>query len=208
MIARINDLLRQAWQDNSVSPSASADDYEWVRRIYLTMTGRIPTEQEVAAFVNSPARDKRTELVDLLLTAPDSSANLAATWTNLLIGRSNPRSVNQPALFRFLQQEFSQNRPWIEVVSRLIAAEGRSDQQGETNFLLAHLNDQATPATAVTAQAVSWAAGTLHAVPRSSSGTAAQTKPLLVAQRIFQKHGQWPACLRCLKHSPAGAHAV
>lgn len=152
MIARINDLLRQAWQDNSVSPSASADDYEWVRRIYLTMTGRIPTEQEVAAFVNSPARDKRTELVDLLLTAPDSSANLAATWTNLLIGRSNPRSVNQPALFRFLQQEFSQNRPWIEVVSRLIAAEGRSDQQGETNFLLAHLNDQATPATAVTAR--------------------------------------------------------
>jgi len=152
MIARINDLLQQAWQDNSVSPSAPADDYEWVRRVYITMTGRIPTEQEVAAFVASPARDKRTELVNLLLTAPESSANLAATWTNLLIGRSNPRSVNQPALLSFLQQEFSQNRPWIEVVSRLIAAEGRSDQQGETNFLLAHLNDQATPATAVTAR--------------------------------------------------------
>jgi hypothetical protein len=152
VIARINDLLRQAWQDNSVIPSAPADDYEWVRRIYLTITGRIPTEQEVSAFISSTARDKRTVLVDSLLSAPDSSANLAATWTNLLIGRSNPRHVNQPALFDFLQQEFSQNRPWIEIVSRLIAAEGRSDQQGETNFLLAHLNDQATPATAVTAR--------------------------------------------------------
>ena len=152
MISRINSLLRQAWQDNSVTPSATADDYEWVRRVYLTITGRIPTQQEVGSFISSTAADKRSQLVNSLLSAPDTSANLAATWTNLLIGRSNPRRVNQPALFHFLQQEFAQNRPWIQVVSRLISAEGRNDQQGETNFLLAHLNDQATPATAVTAR--------------------------------------------------------
>lgn len=152
IVSRINSLLRQAWQDNSVTPSATADDYEWVRRIYLTITGRIPTQQEVGSFISSTAADKRSQLVNSLLSAPDTSANLAATWTNLLIGRSNPRRVNQPALFHFLQQEFAQNRPWIQVVSRLISAEGRNDQQGETNFLLAHLNDQATPATAVTAR--------------------------------------------------------
>jgi hypothetical protein len=39
-----------------------------------------------------------------------------------------------------------------ETVGNLISAEGRSDQNGATNFLLAHLNDQATPATAVTAR--------------------------------------------------------
>ncbi|MEY3175145.1 MAG: hypothetical protein RLZZ436_3059 [Planctomycetota bacterium] len=152
MVVRINDLLRQAWQDNSVTPAATANDYEWVRRVYLTISGRIPTQQEVASFVSSNAVDKRSQLVDSLLAAPDSAANLAATWTNLLIGRSNPRGVNQPALFSFLQGQFAENRPWIEIVSRLIAAEGRNDQQGETNFLLAHLNDQATPATAVTAR--------------------------------------------------------
>ena len=40
----------------------------------------------------------------------------------------------------------------METVGQLIAAEGRSDENGATNFLLAHLNDQATPATAVTAR--------------------------------------------------------
>ncbi|MFM7039724.1 MAG: DUF1549 domain-containing protein [Planctomycetaceae bacterium] len=152
IVARIDSLLRQAWQDNTVTPSVAADDYEWVRRVYVTMTGRIPTRQEVGSFVASSAADKRAQLVDSLLAAPDRSANLAAIWTNLLIGRSNPRRVNQTALFNFLQQEFVQNSPWIRIVSRLIAAEGRNDQQGETNFLLAHLNDQATPATAVTAR--------------------------------------------------------
>ena len=152
VIAQINQQLRQAWQDNSVTPAPVADDYEWVRRTYLTIAGRIPTQQEVSSYASSTASDKRSALVDSLLRDTAFSANLAATWTNLLIGRSNPRRVNQQALYSFLLEQFSQNRPWIDTVGRLISAEGRSDQQGETNFLLAHLNDQATPATAVTAR--------------------------------------------------------
>ena len=152
IIAQINQHLRQAWQDNSITPAPAADDYEWIRRTFLTITGRIPTQQEVSSYVSSTAPDKRTALIDSLLKNSASSANLAATWTNLLIGRSNPRRVNQHALFSFLLEQFSQNRPWIDTVGRLISAEGRSDQHGETNFLLAHLNDQATPATAVTAR--------------------------------------------------------
>lgn len=152
IIAEIDRQIATAWSDNKVVAADVADDHEWVRRCFLTLTGRIPTVPEASAFVTSESPRKRTELVDSLLEDPRFAENLSVTWTNLLIGRSNARQVDEEALYGFLQRQFVKNRPWMETVGDLIAAEGRSDQNGATNFLLAHLNDQATPATAVTAR--------------------------------------------------------
>jgi len=152
IIAAIDRLIAAGWSENGVIPAATADDHEWVRRCYLTLTGRIPTVNEASSFVARQSPRKRGELVDALLEDQRFAENLSVTWSNLLIGRSNTRGVNQDALFDFLLKQFSVNRPWMETVGDLIAAEGRSDQNGATNFLLAHLNDKATPATAVTAR--------------------------------------------------------
>ncbi len=152
IIAEIDRRITMAWSDNNVIAADMADDHEWVRRCFLTLTGRIPTVTEASTFVDSESPRKRTELVDSLLEDPRFAENLSVTWTNLLIGRSNARHVDEDALYGFLQRQFLKNRPWMETVGDLIAAEGRSDQNGATNFLLAHLNDQATPATAVTAR--------------------------------------------------------
>lgn len=149
VIARIDTLLQRSWEENEVAPAAAASDEAWVRRAYLTLTGRIPTLDEVSAFVASDSPRKRTQLIDTLLADPRTSESLAVVWTNLLIGRSAPRNVDAGALYTFLEDQFRDNRPWIDTVSRLLAAEGRSDEVGETNFLLAHLNNAATPATAV-----------------------------------------------------------
>jgi hypothetical protein len=152
IIAEIDRLIAAEWSENSVVPAGTANDHEWVRRCYLTLTGRIPTVDEASSFVVRQSPRKRAELVDSLLEDQKFAENLSVTWTNLLIGRSNARNVDQDALFDFLQRQFTANRPWMETVGDLIAAEGRSDQNGATNFLLAHLNNKATPATAVTAR--------------------------------------------------------
>ncbi|MFN9719654.1 MAG: DUF1549 domain-containing protein [Planctomycetota bacterium] len=152
VIASIDQWIETAWNENQASPADDASDGEWLRRLYLTVAGRIPSTQETSAFLSDPSGRRKPAAIDRLLSDPATAENLAGTWTNLLIGRSNPRGVDQQALYRFLREEFTQNRPWIETVGDLIAAEGRSDQNGATNFLLAHLNDQATPATAVTAR--------------------------------------------------------
>jgi len=152
IVSEIDRLIAVAWSDNDVIAADVADDHEWVRRCFLTLTGRIPTVTEASTFVASTSPRKRTVLVDSLLDDPRYAENLSVTWTNLLIGRTNARQVDQEALYGFLQRQFLKNRPWMETVGDLIAAEGRSDQNGATNFLLAHLNDQATPATAVTAR--------------------------------------------------------
>ena len=47
---------------------------------------------------------------------------------------------------------FAANRPWNQIVYDLVSAEGSSSENGATNFLIAHLNNDALPATAVTAR--------------------------------------------------------
>lgn len=152
VIADIDKMISTSWDENHVAPATVADDHEWVRRTYLSLTGRIPTLDEATGYTESPERDKRSKLIRSLVSDPRTAENLSVVWTNLLIGRSNPRQVDEESLYRFLYDRFSSNHSWMDTAGELIAAEGRSDQNGATNFLLAHLNDQATPATAVTAR--------------------------------------------------------
>lgn len=152
VIAGINRLISQAWRENEVIPSPLADDREWLRRGYLTFVGRIPTVAEIDQFTSSRQSGRRERMIESLLQSEERSTHLAVVWTNLMIGRTEHRGVNRDALHDYLVGEFQENRPWIDVVGDLVSAEGRNDENGATNFLLAHLNNDATPATAVTAR--------------------------------------------------------
>jgi hypothetical protein len=150
--AKIDRLIQAGWTDNEVTPSKVADDSEWIRRVYLDTVGHIPAAEEVRTFLADNRQDKRSITVDSLLDDEDYIRNWTTVWTNLLIGRSNPREVNRPALQKYLRESFAENRGWDDVVTDFIAAEGSHDENGATNFLLAHVNNQAVPATAITGQ--------------------------------------------------------
>ena len=152
VVAKIDRLIRAGWTDNEVTPSDVADESEWLRRVYLDTVGHIPPAEDVRAFLADDRADKRSITVDTLLDDEDYIRNWTTVWTNLLIGRSNPREVNRPALQKYLRESFAENRGWDDVVTDFIAAEGSHDENGATNFLLAHVNNQAVPATAITGQ--------------------------------------------------------
>lgn len=149
---KIDRFIRAGWADNEVTPSDRADDSEWLRRAYLDIVGHIPPVEKVRAFLADKRADKRSITVDALLDDEDYIRNWTTVWTNLLIGRSNPREVNRPALQKYLRESFAENRGWDDIVTDFIAAEGNHNENGATNFLLAHLNNQAVPATAITGQ--------------------------------------------------------
>lgn len=153
VVAFVDEQITARWQDAGIEPSPRADDAEWMRRVYLDITGHIPSADEVAAFLESDDPEKRRYLVDSLLDHPDASRHFATVWTNLLVGRRTPSAeVNRDGLHAFLQSQFRSNRPWSETVTELVSAEGSSRDNGAANFLLAHLNNEAVPATAVTAR--------------------------------------------------------
>lgn len=146
----INNRIEDGWVAANISPSPVATDEEWVRRVYLDVIGRIPTIAETDRFLKSRNPDKHQRLVKTLTEDPTYVTNWSTIWTRLLIGRSMERKINRRALQEFLVDSFSENRPWSDIVYDLVSAEGDADTNGATNFLLAHLNNQAVPATAIT----------------------------------------------------------
>lgn len=152
VIHQLDQLLQASWEQAAVTVSEPADDAEWIRRAYLSFIGRIPTLAESESFLASDGPRRKDEVLHSLINSQERSDYFATVWTNLLVGRTEKRTVNREMLFDFMADQFDRNVPWIDTVSELITATGRNDENGATNFLLAHLNNQATPATAVTAR--------------------------------------------------------
>lgn len=151
-VSLINSELAAGWRLAGIQPSARAEDGEWLRRLTLDIAGRIPSVAELEQFLADRTTDRRAHAVDRLLDSPEYARHLTTEWANLLVGRSCGPEVDLPALKKFLRTGFAANRPWNELVFDLVSAEGNGHDNGAANFLLAHLNNQALPATALTAR--------------------------------------------------------
>lgn len=152
IIAKINEFLKQSWKDNDVTPSPRADDGEFARRVSLDILGRTPSFNRLVQFLGDTSPDKRARFVDELLDDPDYAEHFSTIWGNILIGRANNRRTNRGELERWLKRQFEKNLSYDQFTYELIAAEGESRSNGAVGFLAAHLNDNAVPATAITAR--------------------------------------------------------
>ena len=154
IVGFVNTQLAATWADAEVTPSDPADDAEWLRRVYLDLVGHIPSREEAARFLAESGEDKKARVVERLLGSSDFSRHFATIWTNLLIGRSESLAApgDRGALFADMEKSFAENRPWDDLAMSLVEAEGPIDQNPAANFLVAHLNNQAVPATAITAR--------------------------------------------------------
>ncbi len=152
LIGFINTQIRDGWTANEVMPSDPADDGEWLRRVHLDIVGHVPDLEVTEAFLADKDKAKRSKMIETLLEDPSYVRNFTTIWTNLLIGRGMPRDIDRPALEKFLRESFAKNRPWSDIVTDLLTAEGDNTKNGAANFLLSHLNDGAVPATAMSAK--------------------------------------------------------
>lgn len=148
----IDQNLRENWEANEVKPSPVAEDSEWVRRVYLDIVGHIPPVDELAEFLESNEKDKRARLIERLLDDPGYVRNWTTIWTNLSIGRQTPDQVSRMGMEKFFREAFAKDRPWNDIVSDLVSAEGHYEQNGAVNFLLAQMQmrDEGVQATAKT----------------------------------------------------------
>lgn len=66
----IDTYIFGALQDAGVTPAQPTTDSEFIRRVTLDLTGRIPTADRVVAFLNDKTPDKRAKLIEELLASP------------------------------------------------------------------------------------------------------------------------------------------
>jgi hypothetical protein len=141
-VAFINEQLEKLWKDNKVEPADRCTDYEFIRRVSLDLIGRIAKVEEIDRFLKDPERERRSLLIERLLASDEYAANFANVWTTLLLTRSAGKIYKEQMhlwLFEHLQ---SKDCAWDKVVSGIVTASGKSDDNGAVNFILAHLGEE------------------------------------------------------------------
>ncbi|MFM7804656.1 MAG: DUF1553 domain-containing protein [Verrucomicrobiota bacterium] len=153
MPAVIDGFLERGWKARKVRPAARADDATWLRRIHLDLVGRIPTEDEIAAFQRLPARHRRETVVDGLLAHPDHARHLREVFDVLWMGRPTAKTETQRrdhGWSEFLEAAFRENRRWDALVRDLIVARpARPAERGLVQFLHERQNNPQAMAEAV-----------------------------------------------------------
>jgi hypothetical protein len=136
---RVDDELAALWQANGIRHVAGATDAEFMRRVYLDLTGRIPTATEAQEFLELAAPNRREELVDRLLAHHDHATHLAAVWRGILIPHEVDLSrLGGAAKFEeWLAKRFAENEPYDKIVRDLLLAEGRVAESGPLLFYAA-----------------------------------------------------------------------
>jgi hypothetical protein len=75
--ARVDRLLADHWRSQGIQPAEIAGDEEFLRRLTLDLTGRVPTVAEQEAFLDAPAAARRAAVIDRLLAGPEFPLHLA-----------------------------------------------------------------------------------------------------------------------------------
>ena len=130
----INGKLRRM----KILPSGLCTDAEFLRRIFLDVTGLPPSSARVSAFLAdaTPNQEKRDRLVDELLGSKEYVKYWANKWADLL--QCNSESLGQKGVWiyrNWINQAIANNVPYDKLVRSLLTAEGSGYQNPAVNYL-------------------------------------------------------------------------
>ena len=137
---RIDQHLAAVLDAEGVSPAASADDAEFLRRAWLDLCGIIPPLNDddgisgVRDFLADERPDKRALLIAALLAKPRHAAHLANVWRAEMLPADAQQFIGGEAgLTAWLRERFARNAPYDETVRELLTVEVRQDAALQAN---------------------------------------------------------------------------
>jgi hypothetical protein len=137
----IDRLVGQQLEIAKIPLSPRSDDAEFLRRVYLDITGRIPTYEQTNAFLDSKDPAKRAKLIDELLSRPEYGLHFATQWRDRIVDRApdnNQARGYSWEMISWLADGFNKDRGWNELVSEIISAEGEAKTTPQTTYIVAN----------------------------------------------------------------------
>ena len=114
-------------QQVKIVPSGLCSDDEFVRRVYIDLTGLIPTAQQVQDFLADPrdSKTKRDELVDRLVGSREYVEHWTNKWADLLqVNRKFLGEEGSVALRNWIKESVASNKPYDQMAREIITASG------------------------------------------------------------------------------------
>jgi len=115
-----------------VTSAPHSTDAEFLRRVTLDLTGRIPTVQEVTVFLADASPDKRAQTVNRLLDTPQWADRWTMFLGDLLRNTTVTAQVNRypngrDAFHIYLLDSLRANKSYDQIAREILAASGTND---------------------------------------------------------------------------------
>ncbi len=124
---RIDELVANKWQRMKIRPSGLCSDAEFLRRVYLDLTGLPPTADDVRAFLadGRDTRAKRNAVIDRLIGSDDFIEHWTNKWADLLQVNRKFLGPEGAAAFRaWIRGQVAANTPYDQFVQQIMTATG------------------------------------------------------------------------------------
>ena len=124
---------------DGVVPTSIAGDEEFLRRVTLDLTGRIPDPATVQAFLADKTADKRARTIDQLL-ASDAFVDRWTMWFGDLVQNvqvaTNIREyyLGRNAYYTFIHDSIKSRKPYDQMVRELITGKGDNFAGGAPDY--------------------------------------------------------------------------
>jgi hypothetical protein len=118
---RIDAAIQAAHDGPWAEPSG---DGEFLRRVYLDLTGNVPSVDAARRFLDDTAADKRALLIDQLLDSPAYARHMQQVFDVMWIERRADKHVPSDQWREYLRDAFAENKPYHQLVSEILAADG------------------------------------------------------------------------------------
>ncbi len=139
----IDNHIFTALKRQGIPPAPPATDAEFLRRVTLDLTGRIPLAQDVVMFLTDPRPSavKRAEWIDTLLETPEWADKWAMFFGDLYRNTINTQHLNRyqearDAYHYYILDSLRMNKRYDEMASELISGSGNTWEVGQANFTL------------------------------------------------------------------------
>ena len=142
----IDFLLLGKLDDVGVTPARLSTDEEFLRRVYLDITGRIPSAVSVKAFVANTDPNKRDNVIDALVSSPEFNDKWTV-WIEDLLGMTERLSTNgravqvegRNAFDGWLREKISHNWSMADIAKSVLTGTGNNYyfENGPANFAVA-----------------------------------------------------------------------
>ena len=112
-----------------IPPSPVCDDATFIRRVYLDITGTLPTDADSKAFIADKSPTKRDTLIDRLLETREYADYFTNKW-NLVLRNKKTGNQELPGTIAFHQwiwDSLYENKPYNQFVREILTAQGNSD---------------------------------------------------------------------------------
>jgi hypothetical protein len=133
----IDKFVNAKLEKRKILPSEECTDAEFIRRVYLDLTGVVPTGAQARAFVEdkSPSLEKRQKLVDGLIGSRDYVEYWSNKWADLL--QCNSKALGESGVWVFrewIRESVAQNMPYDRFVRSLVMAQGSNLTNPAVNY--------------------------------------------------------------------------